>query len=43
MIAVLFTAGCSKEESDQEEMTKDPSISFVSLAPTEVDNFKNVT
>ena len=41
MITIIFTAGCNKDESTSEDLSKDPSISFVSLTPTEVDNFKN--
>jgi len=41
LIATALIFGCKKEDSVQEELSKDPSISFVSLSPSEVENFKN--
>ena len=40
LIAVLLIA-CSKDEDSSEELSSDPSISFVSIDPTEVQNFDN--
>jgi hypothetical protein len=39
MFTLLFA--CSKDEEESEELSRDPSISFVSLDPTEVENFNN--
>lgn len=41
LIPTLFFAACSKEEEETEVLSADPSISFVSLDPVEVENFKN--
>ena len=40
---MLFTLllACSKDEDESEELSNDPSISFVSIDPTEVENFNN--
>ena len=41
LLLVALTWSCKKDEDDTADLAKEPSISFVDLSPTEVDNFNN--
>ena len=41
ILIIIFLFGCTKEETATEDLAPEPSISFVSITPDTVENFKN--
>jgi hypothetical protein len=41
ILIALLALSCSKEEESEETLASEPSIGFIDITPTEVDNFKN--